>query len=347
MKITFAILATIVYSCGTSSAQTPNTNRDASVIGVYITPFYNSEGPQINAGAFSLGLSSTNEAQFAATIREMKRTWASLTFVELYVAAIRLYDMGFRKESVYWFYSAQYRGRLYSALLDKKQISGDGSEGIEFLNTFHQLVGPYINSYAACDTNHWIETIQRVKEECKKIPSMKGSYPTVAFLASSKWAEQNEQLRDGLEELLTAVKEQAAELKRKRIESGVEDQFCKLSNKDFPEMTAKVSAEINHLLEHLKAMEKAKKADRMEQDRHDLIELGVFEKREFQLKSKLFTEQTVPEFTKMVSKTSFINDNWALIMPATNSRTITVTSHCADMPAWEKLIIQFDSQKQK
>ena len=72
---------------------------DASHIDVYVTPYYNSKGPSVAVGRFSSGLASAKEDEFLATITRMKKDWDQLTFPELYVAAIRLYDLGYRKGS--------------------------------------------------------------------------------------------------------------------------------------------------------------------------------------------------------------------------------------------------------
>src|SRR5438445_8705068 len=82
--------------------------NDPARIEVYVTPYYNSKGPTINVGSFSKGLGANSEPEFVATIARMKQSWDTLSFPETYVAAIRLYDLGFRKEAIYWFYSAQY-----------------------------------------------------------------------------------------------------------------------------------------------------------------------------------------------------------------------------------------------
>ena len=350
MKIILAIVGALFLLCEKSSAQLVNTNQDAGHIDVYITPFYNSEGLAINAGVFSMGLSSTNESQFVATIREMKRKWANLSFVEMYVATIRLYDMGFRKESIYWFYSAQYRGRLFGSLLDEKKIGRLGDTGFELFqanNAFHQLVGPYINSYAGCDLDYWSQIIKRVREEGKQIPDMQSVYPKVMFRDKSQWPKQNDELGEGLDKLLTMLKAEKDEMKLKRIENGTEARFSKLTDKEFPKLSAMDSVEIARLLEHLKNMEKARDIERMESDRESLVRLGCFEHREFQLKFRLLTEKNRKVFSKIVSEASFINDNWALMMTETNSRIISITAHRADVPAWEKLIGQFDSGKLK
>jgi len=104
---------------------------NASHIDVYVTPYYNSKGPSVSIGRFSSGLASGKEDEFLATIGRMKKDWNQLTFPELYVAAIRLYDLGYRKEAVYWFYSAQYRGRQFVVLLDQSKMGSIGSAGFE------------------------------------------------------------------------------------------------------------------------------------------------------------------------------------------------------------------------
>src|SRR5215510_1100438 len=90
---------------------------DPARIEVYITPYYDSNGPVVEVGGFSKGLAAKSEPEFVETILKMKQSWSALRFPEMYVAAIRLYDLGFRNESTYWFYSAQYRGRLFASLV--------------------------------------------------------------------------------------------------------------------------------------------------------------------------------------------------------------------------------------
>ena len=96
----------------------------------------------------------------------MKKSWDTLNFADTYVAAIRLYDLGFRKESIYWFYSAQYRGRLFASLIDRDKMGSMGDPGFELFqaqNAFQQLVGPYINGYAFGDIDQLVPIIERVQ----------------------------------------------------------------------------------------------------------------------------------------------------------------------------------------
>ncbi len=100
MKLNLVALLICIGCAGLAAGQ---TITDPAHVEVYVTPFYNSKGPVIDVGPFSSGLAAKNEPEFVATIAKMKKSWNTLNFAETYVAAIRLYDLGFRKESIYWF----------------------------------------------------------------------------------------------------------------------------------------------------------------------------------------------------------------------------------------------------
>jgi hypothetical protein len=100
MKLKLIALLVFIGWAGLAAGQ---TITDPAHIEVYVTPYYNSKGPTIDVGPFSSGLAAKNEPEFIATIQKMKKSWDTLNFPETYVGAIRLYDLGFRKESIYWF----------------------------------------------------------------------------------------------------------------------------------------------------------------------------------------------------------------------------------------------------
>jgi hypothetical protein len=165
----------------------------------------------------------------------MKKNWDQLTFPELYVAAIRLYDLGYRKEAVYWFYTAQYRGRQFGILLDQNKMGSIGSPGFELLqaqNAFFQLVGPYINGYAFGDMDGLVKVVERVQQEGRKIPDLQTTYPNVAFRSKSEWASANTDLADGMDKLISTLKEKKDDIRRQRIQQGIEEKFSKLTNKE-------------------------------------------------------------------------------------------------------------------
>ena len=208
-----------------------------SHIDVYVTPYYNSKGPEVSVGRFSSGLAATREADFLATIAQMKKEWDQLTFPELYVAAIRMYDLGYRKESVYWFYAAQYRGRQFGVLLDQTKMGSIGSPGFELLhaqNAFYQLVGPYINGYAFGDIDGLVNIVERVQKEGLRIPDLQAAYPGVTFKSKSEWQSANTELADGMNQLISTLKEKKDDIKRQRIERGMEEKFSKLTSRELP-----------------------------------------------------------------------------------------------------------------
>jgi hypothetical protein len=181
-------IALLVF-IGFASLAAGQTITDPAHIDVYITPYYNSKGPTIEVGQFSSGLAAKNESEFVATIAKMKKSWDTLNFAETYVATIRLYDLGYRKESIYWFYSAQYRGRLFASLIDRDKIGNMGDPGFELFqaqNAFQQLVGPYINGYAFGDIDQLVPIIEKVQREGKTVPDLTKIYPRVTFKPKSE-----------------------------------------------------------------------------------------------------------------------------------------------------------------
>src|SRR5438067_894030 len=210
---------------------------DPARIEVYITPYYNSEGPVVEIGRFGKGLAAKDEPEFVETILKMKQSWNGLRFPEMYVAAIRLYDLGFRNESIYWFYSAQYRGRLFASLVDQERMGSMGAPAFELVqtaNAFQQLVGPYLNGYAFGDIDRLIQIVERVQKENKTVPDLERLYPGVTFKRRSDWNVGNESLNEGLTKFLRMLKDQKTTLKKTRIENGTEAKFSKLTNKEFP-----------------------------------------------------------------------------------------------------------------
>src|SRR5690349_20756032 len=155
---------------------------DPARIEVHVTPYYNSDGPIIEVGPFSKRLAAKTEPEFVETISKMKQSWSELRFPEMYVAAIRLYDRGFGNESTYWFYSAQYRGRLFASLVDQEKMGSTAAPAFELVqaaNAFQQLAGPYINGYAFGDIDRLLQIVQRVRNENKTIPALGELYPRV------------------------------------------------------------------------------------------------------------------------------------------------------------------------
>lgn len=227
----------VVIAAAFARAAFAQAVSDPARIDVYVTPYYNSKGPKIDVGPFSKGLAAESESEFAATIAKMKQSWNSLRFPEVHVAAIRLYDLGFRNEATYWFYSAQYRSRLFSLLVDQEKMGSMGAPAFELVqagNAFQQLTGPYINGYGFGDIDRLGQIVGRVQQENKTVPDLEKIYAGVVFKQRSEWEPGNNGLNEGLTKFLAMLKDQKATLKKQRIENGTEAKFSKLANKELP-----------------------------------------------------------------------------------------------------------------
>jgi hypothetical protein len=225
-------LATMAFRGAAAVAQ---DMRDPAHIEIQVTPFYDAAGPKIQAGTFSAGLASASEPEFVATIRKMKQSWDKLGFPEMYVAAIRLYDLGYRNEAVYWFYSAQYRGKLFGTVLDQANMGSLGEPGFELFHAagaFQQLAGMWINGYAFGNVDQLLQTIQRVQKEGLVLPDLKAAYRGVTFKDEVEWKAANSGVNDGLNEFLAVLKAQRSNIHQQRVDRGIEAKFSGLTSKE-------------------------------------------------------------------------------------------------------------------
>ena len=112
-----------------------------------------------------------------------------------------------------------------------------GSPGFELLhaqNAFYQLVGTYINGYAFGDMDGLVKIVERVQKEGRRIPDLEAVYPGVTFRNKDEWPSANSDLADGMNQLISMLKEKKDDIKRQRIERGVEEKFSKLTSKELP-----------------------------------------------------------------------------------------------------------------
>lgn len=218
-------------------AAAPALADDPGRIDAYVTPYYDSRGPVVKVGAFSHGLAASDQSAFVATILKMKQQWKNLSFIELYVGAIRLYDMGFRNEATYWFYSAQYAGRQFGLLVDQKKLGGIGSPGFELYHAqdaFFELAGPKVNGYAFGNIDTLTAIVRRVQGEHRTVGDVAGIYPGVAFTSKAQWNPINANLNSGLGALVAQLQSQKGEIAQERAQNGTQARFAQLTNKQFP-----------------------------------------------------------------------------------------------------------------
>jgi hypothetical protein len=124
-------------------------------IGVYVQPYYEAAHdptgrPRVAVYKSLDGRLSSNErADIVAARDAILANPKAVTPMTMMVLAIRLYDVGLRDDSVFWFYVAKDR---YGALIEVIDIAAAGlSEVDAAVKSFASLAGPFINGYAFCD----------------------------------------------------------------------------------------------------------------------------------------------------------------------------------------------------
>jgi hypothetical protein len=124
-------------------------------IGVYVLPYYQAAPipdarPIVAVGKRFDDLLGSNRREDVIAARDMIRAEPRLvTPMTLMVLAIRLYDVGLRDESVFWFYVAKDRYVTLAEVLDVQ--SPALAQAAEAVRSFALLAGPSINGYAFCD----------------------------------------------------------------------------------------------------------------------------------------------------------------------------------------------------
>ena len=195
---------------------------------IYITPYYNVEGLQIDAGPYSDEMASATEDSIVELATKMKADWAVLSVEAMYVLSIRLYDLGHKDDSVYWFYSSQFRARLLRSALKEDSIGSMGSEGFERIQahgSFQQLAGQYINGYGFGELDKLQKTIREVISESATIPQFRTIYPKLEFCDSELWPDKSKEIGTGLKKLLDHIESNAEEIKAARKKNGIEGKY--------------------------------------------------------------------------------------------------------------------------
>ena len=213
----------------TAAMSTPSRTPDVERIALEVQPLFDTDGPTVNVGPFSRALEDADAESIMGTVREMRRAEQTLTAAAMYVAAVRLYNLGFRDQAVEWFYAAQYRARLFQTLLDPRAVGSIGSPAFEARaahDAFFQLVGPTINGYGGCSRDALLGAIRAVSARNASVADLEGVYPAVAFVPRADWDEANRQVRAGLDGLAVSFDEGWDQFQADREANGVNERFC-------------------------------------------------------------------------------------------------------------------------
>lgn len=195
---------------------------------IAIAPFYDSDGPQINVGEYSQRLGNTDVDALATLAREMAEQKDALTPQEMYVLAIRLYDLGEKDGAVYWFYEAQFRAKLFQLAIEPAQMVRVGEPTFELTaayNSFQKLAGDFINGYAGCDMDNWIRITTQVMNDNPNPPELDQMFPDVIFVKREQWQEINNNVATGLAVLINYISDNGELIQRQRAQQNL-DRYC-------------------------------------------------------------------------------------------------------------------------
>jgi len=200
-----------------------------SPLPIAVSPFYNSEGHQVEVGSFSQQLSTSDFQELSAVVQEMAKQKDVLTPEQMFVLSIRLFDLGDNDHAVYWFYEAQFRAKLFLIALDPSHVGSIGDPSFELptaYNAFTQLSGEYINGYAGCDIENWVSIAETVRNDNPKPPDLEKLFPGVVFVESSQWQMLNDQVAAGLGVLTNYLSENKGTIQQQRKDNNADARFC-------------------------------------------------------------------------------------------------------------------------
>lgn len=201
-----------------------------SPLPVTVSPFYNSESNEINVGDYSEQLSTSSFQELAAVVQEMTKHRDVLTPEQMFVMAIRLFDAGDTDSALYWFYEAQFRAKLFTIALDPSHIGSAGDPSFELpsaYNAFTQLSTEFINGYAGCDIENWVNIATIVRNDNPKPPDLNKLFPGVVFVQSTQWQMLNDQVAAGLDSLINYLSEHKESIQQQRKNNNADTRFCK------------------------------------------------------------------------------------------------------------------------
>lgn len=208
--------------------QVPIPAIEHTPVPIAITPFYDSNGPQINVGEYSQRLGNSDVDALATLSQEMSDQKHMLTPQEMYVLAIRLYDVGEKDGAVYWFYEAQFRAKLFQLAIDPQQMVRVGEPTYELTtaySSFQTLAGDFINGYAGCDLDNWIRITTLVMNDNPSPPELDQMFPEVTFVERQHWQEINNNVATGLAVLINYISENGELIKQQRTQQNM-DKYC-------------------------------------------------------------------------------------------------------------------------
>ena len=197
-------------------------------INILVVPFYSSDGTQIHVGDYSDRLRTNDLNELAGLAQEMAQQRDKLTPEQMFVLAIRLYNLGEKDDSVYWFYEAQFRAKLLLKTVDSAQVSrGDPTyELLTDYNSFTEAAGKFINGYAGCDVDNWVKIAKAVQDDNPKPPELDKLFPHAVLVDRSQWQQINDDVAAGLGVLIDQIMKSRDAIQQKRAADNSDARYC-------------------------------------------------------------------------------------------------------------------------
>ena len=204
-------------------------------IDIHVLPYYEAAKapnvtPSVAVGKTYDTLLASNRVEDIARARdEISRNNALVTPMTMMVLAIRLYDVGLRDDSVFWFYAAKDRFLMLAGVSDTKSIELAQVE--DAVKNFVYLAGPVINGYAFCDVAKQQELRRKALKWAVDNPYKAMFLPQVPALPGDR--EQN--LKKAIADITAAAAKErdylskpanVTEIKAKRGQNGADAMFC-------------------------------------------------------------------------------------------------------------------------
>lgn len=238
LLISFALSVILVNACApgllplipTPTPETPFIPLTGKTpIPIVVPRFYDSEGLQIYVGNYSQQLRTSDLRELSLLEEEMARQRDALTPEQMFVLAIRLYDLGEKDASVYWFYEAQFRAKLFLFTLDADHVASVSEQSRGLLasyDEFTHLAGEYINGYAGCDVDNWVKIAKTVRDDNPTPPELDKLFPEAAFVDRSQWQGINDEVAAGLGVLIDRLSETKEAIREQRAATDQDARYC-------------------------------------------------------------------------------------------------------------------------
>lgn len=214
----------------TSTPQISKTSTPSPAAAPILVPhFYDSDGLQIYVGQYSEQLRTNDPQELTALAQEMKQQRDTLRPEQMFVLAIRLYDLGQKNSSVYWFYEGQFRAKLLLKTVDTADTANAKELSTGLLKSYDEftvLEGKYINGYAGCDVDNWAKIAETVKDDNPTPPDLHKLFPEAVLVERSQWQRINDEVGAGLGVLVDQLLKQKQAILQDRQAKNLDALYC-------------------------------------------------------------------------------------------------------------------------